>query len=158
MKEVKPHVIRPETTSNTVYASNMSRFSQTGNQIWQRTQIKLFFHSFFWPRFICLCCLIEFCSCSCSTSNQIFQRVWTFRVTVKLFVFEFMRNCTYPGHSEDQVSRGLGPQSSGAVRLHFSRQNYLKYLQSELFITLISKINAPIWHWRCPSVWNDFNH
>lgn len=69
-----------------------------------------------------------------------------------------MCNCTYPGHGEDQVSRGLGPLSRRAVGLHFSRQNHLKYLQSKLFITLISKINVLIWHRRCPSVSNDFNH
>lgn len=55
---------------------------------------------------------------------------------------------TYPGHGEDQVSGGLGPLSRRAVGLHFSRQDDLKYLQSKLFITLISEINALIWQ-RC---------
>lgn len=66
--------------------------------------------------------------------------------------------CTYPGHCQEEVSGGLGPLSRRAVGLHFGRQNHLKYLQSKLFTTLISKINALIWHRRHPSVSNDFNH
>lgn len=54
-------------------------------------------------------------------------------------------HCSYPGHGEDQVSGGLGPLSRRTVGLHFSGQDYLKYLQSKLFTTLISTMNVLIW-------------